>query len=113
MTDSPIKTRIDGSILEVTLDRPKANAIDLATSRIMGETFMAFRDDPALRVAIITGSGARFFSPGWDLKAAAEGDAVDGDYGTGLLSPRNSCKPPKQPMVAMRLMAIMAWAALA
>ncbi|MBT4872199.1 MAG: crotonobetainyl-CoA hydratase, partial [Marinovum sp.] len=24
-----------------------------------------------------------FFCPGWDLKAAAEGDAVDGDYGVG------------------------------
>ncbi|MEL6465983.1 MAG: carnitinyl-CoA dehydratase [Pseudomonadota bacterium] len=80
---SPIKTRREGAILEVTLDRPKANAIDLATSRIMGETFRSFRDDPDLRVAIITGSGEKFFSPGWDLKAAADGDAVDGDYGVG------------------------------
>ena len=80
---NPIKTHRDGAILEVTLDRPKANAIDLATSRIMGETFKAFRDDPDLRVAIITGAGDKFFSPGWDLKAAADGDAVDGDYGVG------------------------------
>ena len=28
-------------------------------------------------------AGDRFFCPGWDLKAAAEGDAVDGDYGIG------------------------------
>lgn len=83
MTDSPIKTRREGHILEVTLDRPKANAIDLATSRIMGETFMAFRDDPDLRVAILRAGGERFFCPGWDLKAAADGDAVDGDYGIG------------------------------
>ena len=34
-----ISTRREGSILEVTLDRPKANAIDLKTSRLMGETF--------------------------------------------------------------------------
>ncbi|WP_299043948.1 carnitinyl-CoA dehydratase [uncultured Tateyamaria sp.] len=80
---TPIKTHRDGAILEVTLNRPKANAIDLATSRIMGETFKAFRDDPDLRVAIITGAGDKFFSPGWDLKAAADGDAVDGDYGVG------------------------------
>ncbi|MDG1340772.1 MAG: carnitinyl-CoA dehydratase [Paracoccaceae bacterium] len=78
-----IKTRRDGAILEVTLDRPKANAIDLATSRIMGEVFADFRDDPDLRVAIITGGGDKFFCPGWDLKAAADGDAVDGDYGLG------------------------------
>jgi crotonobetainyl-CoA hydratase len=80
---SPIKTRTDGAILEVTLDRPKANAIDLATSRIMGETFRAFRDDDALRVCILRAEGEKFFCPGWDLKAAADGDAVDGDYGVG------------------------------
>ena len=65
------------------LDRPPANAIDLATSRIMGETFRAFRDAPALRVALLRAEGERFFCPGWDLKAAAGGDAVDGDYGVG------------------------------
>lgn len=83
MSDSPIKTRRDGHIFEVTLNRPKANAIDLATSRIMGETFMAFRDDSELRVAILRAEGDKFFCPGWDLKAASEGDAVDGDYGIG------------------------------
>ena len=83
MTDSPIKTRRDGHVLEVTLDRPKANAIDLKTSRIMGDVFADFRDDPDLRVALVTGAGEKFFCPGWDLKAAAEGDAVDGDYGRG------------------------------
>lgn len=80
---NPIKTRREGAVLHVTLYRPKANAIDLATSRIMGETFAAFRDDAELRVAIITGAGEKFFCPGWDLKAASEGDAVDGDYGVG------------------------------
>lgn len=83
LTDGPIRTRIEGAVLEVTLDRPKANAIDLATSRIMGEVFAAFRDDDALRVAILRAAGEKFFCPGWDLKAAAGGDAVDGDYGVG------------------------------
>ncbi|WP_439142568.1 carnitinyl-CoA dehydratase [Planktotalea sp.] len=83
MSDTPVKTHRDGHVLEVTLDRPKANAIDLATSRIMGQVFRDFRDDPDLRVAIITGGGDKFFCPGWDLKAAADGDAVDGDYGVG------------------------------
>ncbi len=80
---SPIKTTVNGAVLEVTLDRPKANAVDLATSRIMGEVFQDFRDNPQLRVAIITGAGAKFFCPGWDLKSANDGDAVDGDYGVG------------------------------
>lgn len=82
MTD-PVNTRIDGHVLEVTLDRPKANAVDLATSRILGDVFKEYRDNPELRCAILTASGDKFFCPGWDLKAAADGDAVDGDYGVG------------------------------
>ena len=73
----------EGGIWEISLNRPKANAIDLATSRKMGEVFMAFRDDPEARVAILRAEGDKFFCAGWDLKAAADGDAVDGDYGIG------------------------------
>ncbi len=83
LTEGPILTRREGAVLEVTLDRPKANAIDLVTSRIMGQTFRAFRDDDSLRVAILRAGGDKFFCPGWDLKGAAAGDAVDGDYGVG------------------------------
>lgn len=78
-----VKTERDGGVLEVVLDRPKANAIDLQTSREMGEAFAAFRDDDELRVAIVRTAGEKFFCAGWDLKAAASGDAVDGDYGVG------------------------------
>ncbi len=49
----------------------------------MGNIFAAFRDDPDLRVAILTGTGEKFFCPGWDLKAAAQGEAPDSDYGVG------------------------------
>ena len=83
MTDKPIKTERRGPVLEVTIDRPKANAIDAKTSRIMGEVFASFRDDPALRCAILTAAGEKFFCPGWDLKAAAAGEAPDSDYGVG------------------------------
>ncbi|MBT8425151.1 MAG: crotonobetainyl-CoA hydratase [Silicimonas sp.] len=83
MTETPIRTRREGAILEVVLDRPKANAIDLETSRKMGEVFREFRDDPDLRVAIMRAAGDKFFCAGWDLKGAADGDAVDGDYGVG------------------------------
>ena len=100
MTDSPVKTRRDGPILEVTLDRPKANAIDLATSRIMGDTFQAFRDDPELRVAIITGAGEKFFCPGWDLKAANDGDAVDGYYGVGGFGGLQELRDLGKPVIA-------------
>lgn len=100
MSDSPIKTEIRGHVLEVTLDRPKANAIDLATSRIMGQVFRDFRDDPKLRVAIITGAGEKFFCPGWDLKAAADGDAVDGDYGVGGFGGLQELPHMNKPVIA-------------
>jgi len=83
MTETAIHTKRKGNILEVTLDRPKANAIDLKTSRVMGEVFREFRDDPTLNVAILRAAGDKFFCAGWDLKAAADGDAVDGNYGVG------------------------------
>lgn len=100
MSDNPVKTRRDGAILEVTLDRPKANAIDLKTSRILGEVFRDFRDDAALRVAILTGGGDKFFCPGWDLKAAADGDAVDGDYGVGGFGGLQEMRDMNKPVIA-------------
>ena len=99
-SDNPIKTSERNHILEVKLDRPKANAIDLKTSRILGEIFTNFRDDPNLRVAIITGEGEKFFCPGWDLKAAAEGDAVDGDYGAGGFGGLQELRGLNKPVIA-------------
>jgi crotonobetainyl-CoA hydratase len=69
-------------ILIITLDRPKANAIDVATSLEFHAAFKTLNDDPALRVAIVTGTG-RFFSAGWDLGAANNGEAVDANHGPG------------------------------
>ena len=96
MTDG-VRTVKDGPVLEVTLDRPKANAIDLKASRRLNDIVSSFRDDPELRIAIITGAGDRFFSPGWDLKGAAAGEASDTDWGVGgfagLNYPRNLNKP--------------------
>jgi crotonobetainyl-CoA hydratase len=78
---SGVRTEVRGAVLEVTIDRPPANAIDAATSRELGEAFATLRDDPNLRAGIVTGAGDRFFSAGWDLKAAAAGD--DEDFGSG------------------------------
>ena len=99
-SDSRIKTSERNHILEVKLDRPKANAIDLKTSRILGEIFTNFRDNPNLRVAIITGAGGKFFCPGWDLKAAADGDAVDGDYGVGGFGGLQELRGLNKPVIA-------------
>jgi crotonobetainyl-CoA hydratase len=103
MTDpktDPILTRRDGAILTVTMNRPPANAIDLATSRIMGGIFRDFRDDPDLRVAVLTASGEKFFCPGWDLKAAADGDAVDGDNGVGGFGGLQELRDLGKPVIA-------------
>lgn len=100
MTQSPLHVTRHGAVLEVVLDRPKANAIDLETSRQMGEVFTEFRDDDDLRVAIITGAGDKFFCPGWDLKAAAGGDAVDGDYGKGGFGGLQELRDLNKPVIA-------------
>ena len=101
MTDSDvIRTRTEGHVFEVTLDRPKANAIDLATSQRMGETFKSFRDDPELRVCIVRTAGEKFFSAGWDLKAAASGDSVVGDYGVGGFAGLQELRDLNKPVIA-------------
>lgn len=100
MTDTPIRTERNGAVLEVTLDRPRANAIDAATSRIMGEVFRDFRDDPDLRVAILTGAGEKFFCPGWDLKSAAAGEAPDSDYGVGGFGGLQELRGLNKPVIA-------------
>ncbi len=95
-----LKTRIEDGVLEVTLNRPKANAIDAATSREMGDLFADFRDNPDLRVAIITGGEGRFFSAGWDLKAAAEGESVESDYGQGGFAGLQELPNMNKPVIA-------------
>jgi crotonobetainyl-CoA hydratase len=95
-----IRQRREGAILEITLDRPKANAIDLETSRALGKIFQNFRDDSDCRVAIIQTAGDKFFSAGWDLKAAANGDAVDGDYGVGGFAGLQELRDLNKPVIA-------------
>ena len=98
--DDVIRTRQEGSIFEVTLDRPKANAIDLVTSRRMGETFRHFRDNDELRVCILRTAGEKFFSAGWDLKAAADGDSVTADYGVGGFGGLQELRDLNKPVIA-------------
>ncbi len=79
----------DGHILEVKLNNPKVNAIGLEMSRELGHAFAQLRDDPELRVGILTAEGDRIFSAGWDLKSLNAGEMnldnwwEDADYGDG------------------------------
>jgi crotonobetainyl-CoA hydratase len=77
-----IHTEVRDGVLTIRLDRPKANAINVATSQALFAAFERLQNDPALRVGIITGTG-RFFSAGWDLHAATEGEAINADHGPG------------------------------
>jgi crotonobetainyl-CoA hydratase len=81
----PVRTERRGALLEITIDRPKANAFDDITSKALGEALVAYQNDDALRCAIITGAGDKFFSGGWDLKFAAKvgRDDTKVDYGPG------------------------------
>jgi crotonobetainyl-CoA hydratase len=51
-------------------------------------------------VAILTGAGEKFFCPGWDLKAAAGGEAVDGDYGKGGFGGLQELRGLNKPVIA-------------
>ncbi|MCL4767480.1 MAG: enoyl-CoA hydratase/isomerase family protein [Hyphomicrobiaceae bacterium] len=61
-----------GHVLEITLSRPPANAINAEVGRQLHKTFRDFQDDPELRVGILTGGSGRIFSAGWDLKEVAK-----------------------------------------
>lgn len=83
-----VKVVRNGGVLEITLDNPKVNAIDITISQKLGEAFVTLRDDPELSVAIITSAGERIFSAGWDLKAVNAGEMQtdnwwEDDYGPG------------------------------
>jgi crotonobetainyl-CoA hydratase len=100
VAEGPLRIKAEGAVLEVTLDRPKANAVDSATSRLMGECFVRFRDDPRLRVAILSGAGDRFFSAGWDLNEAAGGERPDSNYGAGGFGGLQELRDLNKPVIA-------------
>ncbi|AWB32799.1 enoyl-CoA hydratase/isomerase family protein [Orrella marina] len=53
----------------VTINRPeRRNAFDAEHYRLISEAWQTVRDDPAIRVAVITGAGDKAFSAGADLK---------------------------------------------
>jgi crotonobetainyl-CoA hydratase len=82
MTDG-LHIAIEDRVMILTMDRPKANAINSGLSQALGHAFVRYRDDSSLRCAIVTAAGEKFFSAGWDLKAAAENKDEAEDYGPG------------------------------
>jgi len=84
----------DGPIARVRLNRPdKLNAMNAEMHAELGRVWSNFRDDPALRVAILSGNG-RCFSAGADLSSGAPtetyvytGDFPDISQTQGLYKP--------------------------
>jgi len=67
-----VKVEIQDHIVEITIDRPPANAINPGVSSAIYEALSRLQSDDDLRVGIITGAGERIFSAGWDLKEIAD-----------------------------------------
>ncbi len=95
-----VRLEVRGEVLIVTLDRPKANVIDVATSRALYDAFRSLQDDNALRVAVLTGAGDRFFSAGWDLKAAVSGESIEADHGPGGFGGLTELTGLRKPVIA-------------
>ncbi|MEZ5797725.1 MAG: enoyl-CoA hydratase-related protein [Paracoccaceae bacterium] len=86
-TESPLlNVEVNGPVMEVSMNRPPVNAINLALSREMYAAFQRLNDDPALRVGLLSSAGnaRNIFSAGWDLKAFAAGESRDGENGFDL-----------------------------
>lgn len=68
-----IRTERRDDVLLVVLDRPQArNALNRAMRGELIAVWKAFRDDPGLRAAVLTGAGDVAFCAGADLKEMAE-----------------------------------------
>jgi crotonobetainyl-CoA hydratase len=99
-TNGSVRLEAADGILTITLDRPKANAVDAPTSLALYDAFARLEADPELRVGIITGGGERFFCAGWDLKAAAAGEEVDADHGPGGFAGLTELHDRTKPVIA-------------
>lgn len=74
-------------VLEITIDRPPANAINNEVSALIYEACCLLQDDDALSVGIVTGAGDKIFSAGWDLKEIASKDTSEEALNEALDTP--------------------------
>lgn len=96
MAGNHIETRIDGTTLWVSMNRPGAmNALDPAAHRDLDAIFDDYAGRHDLRVAVITGAGQKAFCAGSDLKAreTAGGDDLPATGFAGLTERFDLHKP--------------------
>ena len=78
-----------GYIAYITLNRPEAfNAINAEAWKGLTQAWIDVRDDPEVRVAIVTGTGDKAFSSGADLK----------EIGKYMMTPENQ-RPPLNTLI--------------
>jgi len=79
MTFENILLEKKNSIAYVTVNRSKVlNALNMATMEELRSAFTDIKNDAAIRVAILTGSGEKAFIAGADINELAKHDAVSG-----------------------------------
>lgn len=73
----------EGTLALLTINRPEVlNALSLSALAELSEKLADFRDDPRLRVGIITGAGDKAFCTGMDLKSTV-GQPMESLFGEG------------------------------
>ncbi len=95
-----IRFETNDAVAVITLDRPKANAIDAAMSKALAAAFARLRDDGTLRVAVVTGAGGKFFSGGWDMNEAASGVKDVDVHGPGGFAGIRALHALNKPVIA-------------
>src|SRR5690606_12007271 len=94
-----VERRANGVAL-VTLNRPQAmNALSASLRLALSEAMIAIRDDPAVKVVVLTGAGEKAFTAGLDLKelgsdTAGLNAATDPDPKSNPVNAVASCGKP-------------------
>jgi enoyl-CoA hydratase/carnithine racemase len=77
MTTAEVRAEVRAEIVDgvatLTIDRPeRRNAMSFAVMAALRDTLAAWRDDPEVRVVVLTGAGDRAFCAGADLGGIAD-----------------------------------------
>ncbi|MBA4392678.1 MAG: enoyl-CoA hydratase [Desulfobacca sp.] len=85
----------DGPIGVITLNRPPAHPFNYAAMDNLAKAFTELENDPSIRSIIITGSGDKAFSAGFDIKSFADPmNLWIGRYGHILFTRIERCAKP-------------------
>ena len=97
MENTAVRTRVEGPLLIITIDRPEArNAVNMAVAQGIADALAQLDGRAELRIGVITGAGGNFCA-GMDLKAFAKGERpwLAGSGFGGMTE-----APPRKPLIA-------------